>query len=254
MWVLLLFLGAAACAGPSPGRPQQPPLPAGSPPVAAEQPSAATLPRIEFTIQVGAFSTSERAARYALTLKDQGMDAYYFIDDDKLYKVRFERFADKDSAVRRARGLQAAGRIDKFYIVQPAPDIHRIDARENLETRIVETARRFIGTRYRWGGSSRHSGFDCSGLTMTVYRLNGLELPRSSRSQYQAGTRIGRENLRKGDLVFFATRGRGRVSHVGIYAGHDLFIHAPGAGKPIRLASLDNGYFRSRFLGARRYF
>ena len=217
-------------------------------------PVSRVLPAIDFTIQVGAFSSAQRAARYALRLQDHGLDAYYFIDADRLYKVRFERFPSKASARQRAEYLKADGRITQFYIVQPSATVHPMDARDALQNRIVETARRFIGTSYRWGGASSHSGFDCSGLTMTVYRLNGLQLPRNSRHQFQTGSRISRQDLQKGDLVFFDTRGGGRVSHVGFYTGQGQFIHAPGKGKPIRMASLANGYFSSRFMGARRYF
>ena len=85
--------------------------------------------------------------------------------------------------------------------------------------------------------------------------LNGLDLPRNSRDQFRAGTPIKRSALRQGDLVFFATGRRSpRVTHVGIYTGGGRFIHAPGRGKTIRSASLTNGYFKRRFVGARRYF
>jgi cell wall-associated NlpC family hydrolase len=119
---------------------------------------------------------------------------------------------------------------------------------------IVQTARRFIGTAYRWGGTSPEEGFDCSGLTMTVYRLNGLDLPRNSREQFRAGKPVSRNALRAGDLVFFATDGTNRISHVGIYSGHGKFIHAPSRGNVIRTASLNNSYFAGRYQGARRYF
>jgi hypothetical protein len=212
------------------------------------------LPTIDYTIQVGAFSTAERAAAYASGLIRRGLDAYYFIDGDGLFKVRFERFDLREAAWQRAATLQALAHIDDFFIVQPHPDLVAIDPRETLRINIVDTARRFIGTPYRWGGESIQGGFDCSGLTMTVYRLNGLELPRNSRAQFQAGQPIHRNTLQAGDLVFFATGVRTRVSHVGVYSGEGHFIHAPGQGKRIQIASLSNGYFSQRYLGARRYF
>ena len=89
---------------------------------------------------------------------------------------------------------------------------------------------------------------------MTVYRLNGLELERNSRAQFQAGSQVLRDELQAGDLVFFATGRSGRVSHVGIYSGRNTFVHAPGQGKEIRIASLSDGYFKTRYVGARRYF
>lgn len=253
---IMAVLLVLACAAPVPveqhpkaTRPVQPepdPHPRESP--------QSLLPTIHFTIQVGAFSTAERAAHFAVLMQNIGLDAYYFIDGDGLYKVRFERFADKEAARRRAFQLKARGKIDDFYLVHPGPAADRVNPLPTLRNNIVQTAHRFIGTPYRWGGESARSGFDCSGLTMTVYRLNGLDLPRNSRAQYRAGTPVQRGSIQKGDLVFFATNGRGRVSHVGIYAGQGKFVHAPGSGKRIRTASLSNSYFRRRFMGARRYF
>jgi cell wall-associated NlpC family hydrolase len=81
-----------------------------------------------------------------------------------------------------------------------------------------------------------------------------LDRPRNSRAQFRAGTPIKRSALQIGDLVFLATGRRRYVSHVGIYTGGGRFIHAPGKGKPIGIASLSNGYFNRRYVGARRYF
>jgi hypothetical protein len=211
------------------------------------------LKSIPFTIQVGAFSTTARAARYSVKLINKGVDAYYFVDEDGLYKVRLEQFEDMQMARQRGVELKGLGLINDF-VVQPVLKERKINPRKSLRMNIVKTARRFIGTPYQWGGESKTQGFDCSGLTMTVYRLNGLALPRNSRSQFQTGTRIKRDNLDKGDLVFFATDGRRRVSHVGIYTGRNQFVHAPGRGKHIRISSMANKYYRRRFMGARRYF
>ena len=88
---------------------------------------------------------------------------------------------------------------------------------------------------------------------MVVYRLNGLELPRSSRQQWKAGRPVYQEELLKGDLVFFATTGGERVSHVGIYIGNNKFLHAPSSGRKIRISSMSNKYYKFRYLGARTY-
>jgi hypothetical protein len=234
------------------------PAPVTGPPVqrpaVQAPPAAATLPTISWTIQVGAFTSAQRAARFNLLLESQGLDAFHFIDDDGLYKVRLEKFDSQSAARQRALALQDQELIQGFYIVSPAHPARLLDPRAELRRNLVETAHRFIGTPYRWGGQSIRKGFDCSGLTMTVYRLNGLDLPRHSTAQFQAGRPIERAALSMGDLVFFATGTRRRVSHVGIYIGHDHFIHAPGRGKTIRISSLSNTYFNDRYMGARRYF
>jgi len=249
--ILLMTITMAACTT----SPLAPALPA--PPVHTRQTALPGLPpglpAIRYTVQAGAFSTAERAERYAAALNADGLDAYYFIDTDGLYKVRFERYDTRTAARRRAEELKSRGIIDSYYIVRPAPGNMITDQAEALRRAIVDTARRFIGAPYRWGGESRSTGFDCSGLTMTVYRLNGLELPRSSGSQFSAGRPVDPQDIREGDLVFFSTSGGNRVSHVGIYAGGGRFIHAPGRGKQICTASLYNRYFARRFRGTRRY-
>ena len=244
---LLALVLAAGCGGraPAPSYPRyEPPAPARS-----------QIAAMRHSIQAGAFSQLENAVRLSQKLQKLGLEAYYFADDDGLFKVRFGDYRRKEDALKRAQSLAAAGAIDVFYIVNPdqyAPAASRRYGDAQLRTRLVNTAQRYIGLPYRWGGESPEEGFDCSGLTMTVYRVNGLNLPRNSRQQYRAGSPIARHSLRPGDLVFFNTSGRG-VSHVGIYTGGGEFIHAPKSGRTIQAESLSNGYFGSRFVGARTY-
>ena len=218
------------------------------------------LPTITYTIQLGAFKSSFRAQRLVKKLRNEGVDAFFYEDNSRFTKVRFGRFDTIKSADRQAARLKREGVIDTYYIVKPNDTLNsnrknfEKDSRRKLEQRLVKTARRFIGVPYRWGGESVAEGFDCSGLTMTVYRLNGLELPRKASLQYLEGVPVSRRSLKHGDLVFFATSGGNRISHVGIYSGEDKFIHAPGRGKTIQTASLSNLYFKRHYRGARRYF
>jgi hypothetical protein len=214
------------------------------------------LPAMRHTIQVGAFSNMNNAVRFTGKLQTKGINAYHFRHESGLYKVRFGNYATQKDARNRADNLNALGMIEDYYIVGPK-DFAALSwptgDNEHLRNEIVRTAQQYIGVPYRWGGESPRTGFDCSGLTMVVYRLNGLDLPRSSGQQWQAGTPIRRGQLAKGDLVFFATSGGRRVSHVGIYAGNSKFLHAPGRGRNIRISSLSSTYYKSRYLGARSY-
>lgn len=111
-----------------------------------------------------------------------------------------------------------------------------------------------VGTPYRWGGNTPDSGFDCSGLIGYVYRdAAGLQLPRTTREMSALRVpQVPRQQLRSGDLLFFATNGGRQVSHAGIYVGEGRFVHAPSSGGTVRLDSLGDGYWHQRYLAARR--
>ncbi|MDH4206847.1 MAG: NlpC/P60 family protein [Desulfobacteraceae bacterium] len=211
--------------------------------------SPISLPSIHYTIQVGAFSNMDNAVRFTEKLRKQDVNAYHFLHHSGLYKVRFGNFSSRKAAVERAKALYSTGIIHDFYIVPP-----KNYSKAQLRDKILRTADSLIGVPYRWGGESVEEGFDCSGFTMTVYRLNGLDLPRSSRSQWHTGMPVSKSELKKGNLVFFHTASSRRISHVGIYDGNGQFIHAPGKGKKVRRSSLNNRYYKKRYAGAKTYF
>lgn len=123
---------------------------------------------------------------------------------------------------------------------------------EGLGMLAVQTAERYIGVPYKRGGTNPETGMDCSGFVRKVFSLVGIHLPRTSAEQFHRGKKIGRQELVKGDLVFFGRNQR--VNHVGIYIGDGKFIHAPRPNQTIRIARLDMPEFVRKFLGARRLF
>jgi cell wall-associated NlpC family hydrolase len=107
------------------------------------------------------------------------------------------------------------------------------------------------GVRYRYGGATR-DGFDCSGLVFYAHRQFGLTVPRTSRDQSEQADAVKPRKLEPGDLVFFRIDSR-NVNHVGIYIGKRNFIHAPGAGKPVTVNSLDDEFYEQTFTSAGRF-
>jgi hypothetical protein len=226
-------------------------------PLQAPKPPEKELKRMGFAIQVGAFSVLSNAIRLTQSLNRKGLDAYYFVYESGLYKVQFGDFPSRKAAQKKAQSLVASKIIDEYYIVSPEEYavVKKINyGTEYLRNEIVKRAKSFLGMRYSWGGSSLDEGFDCSGLTMAVYKLIGLDLPHSAKKQYRIGIAVKKNQVLKGDLVFFATSKGKKVSHVGIYIGDNKFVHAPGNNKLIRTDSLSNDYFIECYLGARTYF
>jgi hypothetical protein len=228
----------------------------------ADKPSASELKRMGFTVQVGAFSNVDNAIRLTKSLEKQGLDAFYFKNAVGLYRVRFGDYRSKDEAEKMAAKLIKRGIVEKYHIISPGEYIQAKGVAtgkgititgDTLRDHIAATANGFIGLPYQWGDISPTKGFDCSSLVMAVFQLNGLVVPRTSKDQFNNGTPVEAENLERGDLLFFATNGTGQISHVGIYVGDGIFIHAPGKGKPIRQESLNMQYYRDRYMGACSY-
>lgn len=113
---------------------------------------------------------------------------------------------------------------------------------------IVNYSYNLLGKPYVFGATGPDA-FDCSGFTSYVFAKNGISLPRTSQSQFYAGYAVSRDELQPGDLVFFNTYTS--LGHVGIYVGNGDFIHAASSGC-VKFSSLNEGYYSSRYAGARR--
>lgn len=120
------------------------------------------------------------------------------------------------------------------------------------ESAVVDSARKYLGTPYVWGGTSP-SGFDCSGFVQYVLAENGKSVPRTSQEQFAGGQAVDKSNLQAGDLVFYNWQGGTDATHVGIYEGNGKMIHAPHPGDVVKEVDF-NSYGQNVYLGARRYY
>ena len=120
-----------------------------------------------------------------------------------------------------------------------------------LREKLRKTALGFLGTPYRWGGTTPKA-FDCSGFTRYLYAKFGIKLPRPARQQYKAGQVVKAGHWKPGDLLFF-DMAKGYVSHVGMYIGNNKFVHAANPRRGVRVDSLSTKSYKNTYVGARRF-
>lgn len=134
-----------------------------------------------------------------------------------------------------------------------APPVIEPETRDARANPWVERALSALGTRYRYGGNSPESGFDCSGFVRWIFASDYPELPRSSQAiSNSVGIDVDKNALQPSDLLFFRISRTRSISHVGMYVGDGQFVHAPSTGGRVRVEPLDTPYWRARLVKARR--
>jgi len=131
----------------------------------------------------------------------------------------------------------------------PAPSAREVSA--SAGDKAASRAAAMIGKPYRYGGASPSSGFDCSGLVMYSFRQAGVSLPHNTDRQRSISRHVRVSDLRRGDLLFFDQEGK-KNSHVGIYLGRGMFVHAPSSGKTVRSDRIESPYWKKHLSEVRR--
>jgi len=143
-----------------------------------------------------------------------------------------------------AAGCAGTPALPEPAAAEPAP------APSDLRGPIAELALSMVGVRYRYGGAHPREGFDCSGLVYYAFTSNGHDVPRTSRDQFNAASKISLAEAAEGDLVFF--QDKEKLSHVGIYLGDGRFVHAPSSGGTVSVANIDAPYYQRHLIGVGR--
>jgi cell wall-associated NlpC family hydrolase len=178
----------------------------------------------------------------------------------KSYIVKFKPFAIAACLLLVSSLIFAAPEDEQAPAVKRASELASLmQLGDQMKTSVGEKTNKMLGQAmtllgvpYKRGGSTAETGFDCSGFVRHIYETSiGRLLPRRAEEQAIATDKIDRSELNPGDLVFFNTMRR-TFSHVGIYLGDGKFIHAPSAGKAVRVDDLRAAYWTKRFTGARR--
>ncbi|MFQ3573060.1 MAG: LysM peptidoglycan-binding domain-containing protein [Thermodesulfovibrionales bacterium] len=159
--------------------------------------------------------------------------------DDPISAIKTNYTSKKNPAISQIK-------IKELQEISKSEDISDLDIRE----RVILFAKKLLHLPYTFGGTGAF-GVDCSAFVQKVYNAVGINLPRSAREQFTKGEKIDKEDLSKGDLVFFRTYAS-FPSHVGIYLGNNLFIHASTLNKRVTIDSMDTPYYVKRYIGAKR--
>lgn len=172
---------------------------------------------------------------------EYSMQAIY----DELHRAEYIARMAEAARIRAQRIAQAHTEAKK------AGRTHRISAVDRQK--LLNDARYFKGGKYVWGGTTPQ-GFDCSGYVQYLYKKHNINLPRTAWQQSKQGQVVEKENLQKGDLLFFLTdKKRGiPITHVGIYIGNGKFIHAASKKKGIIISPITHGSYAETFVSARR--
>jgi cell wall-associated NlpC family hydrolase len=162
-------------------------------------------------------------------------------------KVLLKRSGAKTYTVKQGDNIWKIAR--RFNIEEETEGV--LESEEySLEEKVTLLAKKLLNIPYSFGGSSIH-GIDCSAFVKKVYGMVEINLPRSAREQFSKGTSVDKEELSVGDLVFFRTYAS-FPSHVGIYLGNNLFIHASSKDKKVTIDSLETPYYMKRFIGGKK--
>ncbi|MBI5634986.1 MAG: LysM peptidoglycan-binding domain-containing protein [Nitrospirae bacterium] len=202
-----------------------------------------------------------------------GPKTYTVRKGDNLWQIAKKFEMDSDDLMEINEMSSPALRVGQRLFLEEKPEVVNVDQKylvmaKNIEEelkkvpespefaektspdKLVTFAKKLLNIPYKFGGNTI-LGIDCSSYVKKVYGLMGVNLPRTAREQFKEGEEIVKEELSVGDLVFFRTYAS-FPSHVGIYLGNNLFIHASSRGKKVTIDNLETPYYVKRFIGAKR--
>jgi cell wall-associated NlpC family hydrolase len=145
-----------------------------------------------------------------------------------------------------ASGCATSGSTTSARAIEPGP----VTLHTGRGERAAWIAQEQIGVRYRYGGTNPDVGFDCSGLVYYSFTAAGLNVPRTSHDQFRTARKIALVEARPGDIVFF--QDQEKLSHVGIYLGEGLFVHAPSSGKTVSVDDIAAPYYQEHLVAVGR--
>ena len=191
---------------------------------------------------------------YGVQVKDThtGLVGLFYIDSDTHTWEGGNYTIDVELNFKNIMNEVSAGPDEQKETSSSSSDSSSSSSSNSTGEKLVNLAKSKLGCKYVWGATGPNT-FDCSGLTSWCHKQIGISIPRTSLAQSKSGKAVNKSDLQPGDLIFWKTTSA-EVGHVGMYVGNNQFIHAPNKSKPVKYDSLDNSYYKSRYVRARRYY
>ena len=212
-------------------------------------------------MMIFAINSAAFASNSAFRMGDQGAEVAEI--QGHLVNLGYDVIADGDfgpstvdavKSFQKSQGLKVSGYVDEStytaLVGREMPAVSR--GYSYISRRLISNAMQYIGTPYVFGGNSLYYGIDCSAYTQQIYASVGISLPRTADYQFEVGIPVSRAELLPGDEVFFTTYTYG-ASHCGIYLGDNNFIHESSS-RGVTISSLNDHYYSTHYIGARRMF
>ena len=213
----------------------------------------AMLSDINQSCSLSGFGDTTCITGYGVQVKDThtGLVGLFYIDSDTHTWEGGNYTIDLELNFKNIMNEVSAGQDEQKETSSSSSDSSSSSSNSTGE-KLVNLAKSKLGCKYVYGATGPNT-FDCSGLTQWCHKQLGITIPRTSLDQSKSGKLVNKSDLQPGDLIFWKTTSA-PVGHVGMYVGNGQFIHAPNKSKPVKYDSLDNSYYKSRYVCARRYY
>lgn len=195
--------------------------------------------------------TGEIENWYQIDYQDQvGYVSKKYISDTRLPETTSRGGVDRTA---KANTSQETEKKEEVSSTQNNVEEQKQTSNSNVTgAQVVEYAKQYLGYKYKAGGATPSTGFDCSGFTSYVFKHFGISLNRSSSGQIKNGIAVEKNNLQQGDILVYKNESKTAIGHVGIYIGNGNFIHSANKKEGVKITSTSSSYYSQRYVGARR--
>ena len=195
--------------------------------------------------------TGEIENWYQINYQDQvGYVSKKYISDTRLPETTSRGGVDRTA---KTNTSQETEKKEEVSSTQNNVEEQKTTSNSNVTgAQVVEYAKQYLGYKYRAGGATPSTGFDCSGFTSYVFKHFGISLNRSSSGQIKNGIAVEKNNLQQGDILVYKNESKTAIGHVGIYIGNGNFIHSANKKEGVKITSTSSNYYSQRYVGARR--